>query len=320
MRGRIDLDYILLIIGFIFLIKGATYFVDGSSSIARRFGLSPMLIGLTIVAFGTSSPEGAVSIRAAIRGSNEIVVGNIIGSSLFNIILVIGVVAAIKQIKLKHKTIIKELPFLLLTSVVLLVISLDSYLQQQSNTISRSDGLILVSFFLIFLYYIIEAALTSKEKIKEDVVTMPLQKSILIALGGVTGILLGANWVVNSSTNIALKLGMSETLAGLTIVAVGTSLPELTTSIVAALKGESDIAIGNVIGSNVFNILLVLGITTIIKPIPVDSKVLFDMIYLLLATIIVFFFSVTKKTITRIEGSLLVIAYIGYMVYIIIRN
>lgn len=314
------MDYILLIIGFIFLIKGANYFVDGSSSIARRFGLSPMLIGLTIVAFGTSSPEGAVSIRAAIRGSNEIVVGNIIGSSLFNIILVIGVVAAIKQIKLKHKTIIKELPFLLLTSVVLLVISLDSYLQQQSNIISKSDGLILVSFFLIFLYYIIEAALTSKEKIKEDVVTMPLQKSILIAIIGVTGILLGANWVVNSSTNIALKLGMSETLAGLTIVAIGTSLPELTTSVVAALKGESDIAIGNVIGSNVFNILLVLGITTIIKPIPVDAKVLFDMIYLLIATIIVFFFSVTRKTITRIEGSLLVIAYIGYMVYIIIRN
>jgi len=314
-------NYILLIIGFIFLIKGADLFVEGSASIARSLKVSPLLIGLTIVAFGTSSPEGAVSINAAIKGSNDIVMANIIGSSIFNIMLVIGVVSVIKNIKINHITILKELPFLLLTSVVLYVISIDHYLQGNGNNIiSRGDGIILIAFFLIFMYYIIETALKSKEEYGDDTKQMSTSKSIGYSIIGLVGIIFGGNWVVNSSVEIAVSLGMSETLVGLTIVAIGTSLPELTTSIVAAYKGESDIAVGNVIGSNVFNILLILGVTAIIKPIAVSDKVFLDMIYLLTGTIFVFIFSITRKTISRYEGIFLSITYIAYTVYIIIRN
>lgn len=315
------MNYILLIIGFLFLIKGADIFVEGSSSIAKSLKISPMLIGLTIVAFGTSSPEAAVSINAAIKGSNEIVIANIVGSSIFNIMVVLGVVAVIKKININHITILKELPFLLLASLVLYVLSLDHFLEGHGeNLITRSDGIILLAFFLIYMYYIIETAFKSKEDYGEDIKTMSLYRSILFLILGILAILVGGKWVVISSTKIALSLGMSETLVGLTIVAIGTSLPELTTSIVAAYKGESDIAVGNVIGSNIFNILLVLGITTVIKPIAIENSFFLDMVYLLFGTVAILVFSISRKSISRFEGALLTLSYIGYMVYIIIRN
>ncbi|WP_425447791.1 calcium/sodium antiporter [Dethiothermospora halolimnae] len=318
------MDYIILIVGFALLIKGADYFVDGASSIAKIFKVPTILIGLTIVAFGTSAPEAAVSINAALQDSSEIAVGNIVGSCIFNLLLVIGISSMIKPIKIQRQTLLKEFPFLLLTSIILFILSFDVELQGHvKNTLTRADGLILLSVFSVFLYYLIEMALTSKDakdQLEEDVAKMPLPKSVFFSILGFIGIVYGGNIVVDSSTTIALQLGMSETLVGLTVVAFGTSLPELVTSVVAAFKGENDIAIGNVVGSNVFNVLLVLGVTSVIKTLPIDPKVFFDMLYLLGATVLTFIFVTTQRKTTRFEGALMSIAHIGYMAYIIVRN
>ena len=319
------MKYLLLLLGFGLLIKGADFFVDGSSAIAKNLRVPPMLIGLTIVAFGTSAPEAAVSINAALKGSNEIALGNVIGSNIFNILLVVGLSSVIKPINIKIKTILKEFPFMFLATIVIYILGNDVRLQDNSvNKISQGDGLILLSVFAVFLYYLVEMAVLSKES-KIDNTTNEIKeqstlKSILIGIAGLAGIIIGADLVVKSSSTIAVELGMSNTLVGLTIVAIGTSLPELVTSIVAAAKGESDIGIGNAIGSNLFNILFILGLSSLINPIIVEEKILFDIMYLLVATFIVFIVAVTKKRVSRIEGVLLSLLYIGYTVFIIIRN
>lgn len=322
------LDYLILLVGFAALIKGADFFVDGASSIAKKFGLPSILIGLTIVAFGTSAPEAAVSINAALKNSDGIAVGNIIGSSIFNILLVIGAAATIKPVRIKIKTILKEFPFLLLASGILFVLSYDVVLQGSDvNRISRGDGIVLLSVFLVFIYYLVEMAVLSNGKLEDnglietdEVKEIPLSKSLFLTGLGMIGIMIGAHWVVISSTSIALALGMSETLVGLTIVAIGTSLPELVTSIVAAFKGESDIAVGNAIGSNMFNIVFILGITSIIKPLPIEDKVFFDMIYLLGATIMTYVFATSGQKTNRFEGIFLSLSYVGYMIFILIRR
>ncbi len=303
------------------MIKGADLFVDGSSSIAKTFKIPPILIGLTIVAFGTSAPEAAVSINAALKGSNEIALGNVIGSNLFNFLLVIGIASIINPMKVQKGTILKEFPLAILTSVVLFILCADVSLQgTEMNVISRADGLILLSLFLVFLYYLIEMAILSRDDYKDDGEKSPLGKSIFISIIGVIGILYGAEWVVGASSSIAIKFGMSKNLVGLTIVAIGTSLPELVTSIVAAFKNESDIAMGNVIGSNLFNILLVLGISSAIRPIPINPAIFVDMVFLLVVTIVIYVFAITKKTVFKLEGIFLAFLYIGYMSYIIVRN
>lgn len=313
--------YVILLIGFALLVKGADFFVEGSSSIAKIFKVPSILIGLTIVSFGTSSPEAAVSISAALKNSNEIAVGNVVGSNIFNILLVIGVSSIIKPMKIRRKTILKEMPFLLLTSIVLYVLGSDIKLQGFTrNVLTRADGIMLLSLFSIFLYYIIEMAILSREDSDEEIKMMSLSKSILFSIGGIIGILIGANMVVNSSSAIAIRLGMSQTLVGLTIVAVGTSLPELVTSVVAAFKGENDIAIGNVVGSNIFNILFTLGSAAIISPIPINQKVFFDMLFLIGATILTFISVTTRQKTSKLEGLIMSIAYIIYMVYIVLRN
>lgn len=313
--------YVILLIGFALLVKGADFFVEGSSSIAKIFKVPSILVGLTIVAFGTSSPETAVSINAALKNSNEIAVGNVVGSNIFNILLVIGVSSIIKPMKIRRKTILKEMPFLLLTSIVLYVLGSDIKLQGFTrNVLTRADGIMLLSLFSIFLYYIIEMAILSREDSDEEIKMMSLSKSILFSIGGIIGILIGANMVVNSSSAIAIRLGMSQTLVGLTIVAVGTSLPELVTSVVAAFKGENDIAIGNVVGSNIFNILFTLGSAAIISPIPINQKVFFDMLFLIGATILTFISVTTRQKTSKLEGLIMSIAYIIYMVYIVLRN
>ncbi|MBS4535811.1 calcium/sodium antiporter [Clostridium sp. D2Q-14] len=322
------MDYLILFIGFIALIKGADFFVEGASSIAKKFGLPSILIGLTIVAFGTSAPEAAVSIKASIAGSDGIAVGNIIGSNIFNTLLVIGSAATIKPVRIKIKTILKEFPFLLLASSMAFILSYDVVLQGSDiNVLSRGDGIVLLAVFLVFIYYLVEMALSSNDKNEnntlietEEIKEKTLTKSILFIALGMTGILLGSKWVVSSSTSIALSLGMSETLVGLTLVSIGTSLPELVTSIVAAFKGESDIAVGNAIGSNMFNIVFILGITSVIKPLPIESKVFFDMLYLLVATAITYLFATTGKRTNRFEGMFLSLSYIGYMTFILIRQ
>ncbi|OPJ55978.1 calcium/sodium antiporter [Alkalithermobacter paradoxus] len=315
------MDYVILLLGFVFLIKGADLFVEGASSIAKIFKVPPILIGLTIVAFGTSAPEAAVSINSAIKGANEIALGNVIGSNLFNTLLVIGVASIINPLKVQKMTILKEFPFGILASLVLFILCADVSLQNSnSNMISRGDGLILLSLFSIFVYYLVEMAILSKEDYEEDTKQMSVGKSIVLSIIGVIGIIIGGDWVVKASSSIAIAFGMSETLVGLTIVAIGTSLPELVTSIVAAFKKEADIAVGNVIGSNLFNILFILGVSSYINPIPIAQDIFFDVVYLLVATSITYIVSFTKRTVFRIEGALLSTCYIVYMAYIIIRN
>ncbi|MCA1026079.1 MULTISPECIES: calcium/sodium antiporter [Cytobacillus] len=317
------MTYILLLVGFALLIKGADLFVDGSSNIARLLRVPPILIGLTIVAFGTSSPEATVSIIAALEGSADVSLGNVLGSNIFNITLVVGVTAFLYPLKVQSETIKKEIPFTLLASVTLLILMSDIALQGfDSNLLTRSDGLVFLLFLSIFMYYVIEIGLKSRQN-KENISTpkdITWGKNIFISIIGLAAIIFGGNLVVNNGTEIAYSLGMSETLVGLTIVAIGTSLPELVTSITAALKKESEIALGNIVGSNIFNILFVLGASATISPLAVNDKVFIDVILMIILTIVLFIFSRTSFKIGKREGFILAVAYIIYLVYIIIRN
>jgi cation:H+ antiporter len=317
------MEYILLVIGFALLIKGADWFVDGASNIARLLRISPILIGLTIVAFGTSSPELTVSIIAALEGSTDVALGNVVGSNIFNITLVVGVAAFLFPLKVQSETVKKEIPFTLLSSAALLIIMSDVFLQgERNNLITRGDGLILLLFFGLFMIYVFEIAFkdrntTKKEPLPEGVTW---GKNILFSGLGLAAIIFGGEMVVSNATTIAYSLGMSETLVGLTIVAIGTSLPELVTSVSAALKKQSEIALGNIVGSNIFNILLVLGASSVITPLAVDGKVFIDLFILVILTVILLVFSRTNFKIGKREGLILALAYIAYLVYIIIRN
>ncbi len=313
--------YILLILGFIFLIKGADLFVSGASSIAKRFNIPSLIIGLTIVAFGTSAPEAAVSITAALSGQNDMAIANVVGSNIFNFTFVIGMTALIKPITVQRSTIIKEFPFVILASIVLSILAHDTRFQAYpENLLTRADGLMLLALFIIFMYYLIEMAFSSKDSSPDAIEVMPLGKSIIFSIIGVLGIIIGGDMVVNSASDIALTFGMSQNLVGLTIVSIGTSLPELVTSIVAARKGESDIAIGNAVGSNIFNILFVLGISSFIHNISVHPIVFVDMLAMIVVSLIAFIFASTKKCINKGEGGILTAIYLVYMIFIIIRK
>ncbi|RCW67018.1 calcium/sodium antiporter [Saliterribacillus persicus] len=315
--------YILLILGFVFLIKGADLFVDGSSSIAKAFRVSPLLIGLTIVAFGTSSPEATVSIIAALEENAGIALGNVVGSNIFNITLVVGISAFIYPLKVESETIRKEIPFTLLASIALLILVSDIALQKATeNLITRGDGFIILLFFAIFLYYVFEVARKSRDKLIDETndTPSPLAKKVILTIAGLVGIILGGELVVRNATEIALSFGMSETLVGLTIIAIGTSLPELLTSITAAIKKQSEIALGNIVGSNIFNILFVLGTTAVIHPLTVSSKIIIDILIMIFLTVALLIFSRTNFKIGKFEASFLIICYIVYMVFIILRN
>ena len=317
------MSYILLVIGFIFLIKGADLFVDGASSIAKTLKIPSLIIGLTIVAFGTSAPEAAVSITGAFAGANDITVGNVVGSNIFNLLVVVGVAAFISPLNVKKSIIAKEFPFALLGAFVLIVLGLDSkYHNYTDNVLTRADGIMLLVLLGIFMYYLIELALTARKEGKdqedeEEIKSYPLPKSILLSIIGIVGIVIGGDLVVDSASNIALAWGMSQSLVGLTIVAVGTSLPELVTSIVAARKGESDIALGNVIGSNIFNIFFVLGISSFIHEITINSAVFLDMFIMMAASFITYGFAASKRSINKKEGAFLVCLYGAYMILVI---
>lgn len=317
------MTYVLLLIGFALLIKGADYFVDGSSNIARLLKIPPILIGLTIVALGTSSPEATVSIIAALGGNADVAVGNVVGSNIFNITIVIGVAAFLFPLKVQSETIKKEIPFTLLASIVMLVLMSDIALQGfSSNVLTRSDGIIFLIFLSIFMYYVIEFGLRSRQNATLTQVTENVKwgKNILITLVGLAAIIFGGDLVVDNATKIAYSLGMSETLVGLTIIAIGTSLPELVTSISAALKKESEIALGNIVGSNIFNILFVLGASSAITPIAVNDKVFIDVIIMIALTLVLLVFARTGFKIGKREGLMLASAYVIYLVYVILRN
>lgn len=313
------LQIILLIVGFIVLIKGADIFVDGASNLARNFKLSKMLIGLTIVAFGTSAPEFAVSVQSILAGSGEIVIGNVIGSNILNILLILGCASLVHDLKVKNSTVKKELPITLLLTSLLVVLMSDKLISNQVNLIDRGDGITILLFFLVFIYYLVSMMRNKTDDVDEEEVVYKLPKSIIYTVGGIIAIIVGSNLVVNSATFIAESIGISERVIGLTIIALGTSLPELVTSIVATKKGEYDIAIGNVVGSNIFNIGIVLGLpVAIFGTIPVGTFSLIDLGFLFASALALFAFSVNDYKIRKLEGIILLIMFVIYYTMILI--
>ncbi|MBU1017770.1 calcium/sodium antiporter [Patescibacteria group bacterium] len=316
------LIYILFILGFIFLIKGADLLVEGSSSLAKRLGISDIVIGLTIVSLGTSAPELLVNIVASLKGNADIGIGNILGSNISNIFLILGISALIYPLKIKHNTTWKEIPLNMIAVIVLFLLVNDIWIDKAANSIlSRSDGIILMIFFIIFMYYTFGLAKAHKEKHDGRHKHPPL-KAIGMTLLGIVGLAYGGQWVVDGAITVAKQFGLSEALIGLTIVAVGTSLPELATSATAAYKHKTDIAIGNVVGSNLFNIFWVLGLSAVIKPMPFNPMINTDILVCLIATIMLFAFCFTKSRyqIDRAEGGILVMMYAGYIVFLIMRG
>ena len=313
------LQVLILIIGFVILIKGADIFVDGASHLARNFHISKMLIGLTIVAFGTSAPEFAVSIQSILAGSGDIVVGNVVGSNILNVLLILGCASLIHDLKVKDNTVKKELPITLLLTSLLIVLMSDQFINHQENVLTRGDGFTLLLFFLVFIYYLISMMKNKINNAEEEEPIYPLWKSIFYTILGIAAIILGSNLVVNSATLIAEKIGVSERIIGLTIIALGTSLPELVTSIVATKKGEYDIAIGNVVGSNIFNIGIVLGVPiALFGKIPVGTFSIIDLGFLFVSAFVLFAFSANDYKIRRYEGICLLIMFILYYTMILI--
>ncbi len=314
--------YILFVLGFVFLIKGADLLVEGASSLAKKFKINDLVIGLTIVAFGTSAPELFVNLSASINGSTEIAIGNILGSNIANILLILGVTALIQPIKVQNSTIWKEIPFSLLAVIIVGIMANDIFIDGAKNSVlSRSDGFILIAFFSIFMYYIVEiskknpAALIDEEGIKK----MSNLKSIGFIVVGLIGLVFGGEWIVNGAVKIAEGIGMSKSVIGLTVIAIGTSLPEMATSIVAAYKGKSDIAIGNVVGSNIFNVFWILGLSSIIKPLPFLASSNSDILVAIFSSALLFpFMFVGKKhQLDKWQGVLFLCLYAAYIVYLV---
>lgn len=317
------MDFIILIIGFFLLIKGADIFVDGASSIAKKIGIPSVIVGLTIVSLGTSAPELAVSLISSFNGNNGIAVGNVLGSNLFNTLVVLGGTAIVAPLIIKKCTIKRDYITTLLVTILTCFL-IFGLVPKSENMLSRISGIILLVVCIIYMFILVKAAKKDSVKDEESTSEIKMSKNILLSLIGVVGIIFGGNLVVDSATNIAYALGMSEKLVGLTIVAVGTSLPELVTSIVAALKGENDIALGNVLGSNIFNLVLILGASAAISPITVSGVMVIDFIILIAVTLfigaLIFFNKKEEKRLGRLEGIILVGMYVAYLVYIIFRN
>lgn len=313
------INIILLIFGFVILIKGADLFVDGASGIALNLKVSKMLIALTIVAFGTSAPEFAVSVKSIISGNGDIVLGNVIGSNILNILLILGISSLFHSLTVKNNTVKKELPITMLITTLFAVLLSDHIFDKKLvNTFTRSDGVVLLLFFLVFIYYLIAI---SRKKIDDEVSNdkLSVSKSIIFTLVGLAGIILGSNFVVDSASFIAKTLGVTERLISLTVIALGTSLPELVTSVTATRKGEYDIAIGNIVGSNIFNIGMVIGIpTAIFGGIGVINFKYIDLIVMIVASVLLFMFSFKNYKISKLEGILFLIIFVVYYSYVLI--
>ncbi len=314
------LNSLFITVGFALLIFGAVWLVDGASSIADRFGISALTIGLTVVAFGTSAPELIVNILSSTSGNTELAIGNVIGSNTFNVFLILGIAALIRPIAVQGKTVKIEIPFSLLAAIVLLILANDIILNGDSKSVlTLSDGLIFLSFFVIFMFY--NFISSHKNGAPDEVVIKKRALSIssLMVLGGLGCLFLGGKLVVDGAVAIATHLGVSQSLIGLTIVAAGTSLPELATTAVAAYKKNSDIAIGNVVGSNIFNIFLILGISSTIRPLPFYASSNIDILVTCLASILLFIFVLVGpgRQIDRKEGALFVLLYLAYTIYLI---
>ncbi len=319
------MNYIILLIGFGLLIKGADVFVDGASSLAKKIGIPPVIVGLTIVSIGTSAPELAVSLISALKGSNNIAIGNVVGSNIFNTLMVLGVTTIVLPIIIHKEKVRADFLVNTIVTILLFILTFDNLFGKSSNVISRFDGAVLIILCVSYMVMlVIKAKKTDMPEPSEEEMNINVFVKLILIVIGAAGIVIGGQLVVDSASNIASSLGMSEKLVGLTIVAMGTSLPELVTSVMAALKGENEIALGNVLGSNIFNILLILGTSSLISPITVESGLIIDFSFLIVVTILLYiliFFNKNKeKKLTKIEGCLLVALYAGYMIYIISRN
>ncbi len=314
---EILLNVVLLLVGFVLLVKGADFFVDGAVGISRKLKIPAVVVGLTIVAFGTSAPETSVSIAAAIAGSNGIAVGNVLGSNMFNLLVVTGLSAIFMVLPVSREILKRDFPYMMFITVVML----GMLLLVSPMELNRADGVIMLALFVFFLAYTVIGALRSRnEESAGDAEVPKLWKSLLLSAVGVVAIVIGGDMVVDSATVLALAWGMDEILVGLTIVACGTSLPELVTSVVASKKGENDIAIGNVVGSNIFNILLVLGLSSSINPIKVGPEVVIDTVVLIAVSLIFAIPMYKNKKLGRVSGAFMVLTYAAYLAYIIMRN
>lgn len=319
---------VFLVIGFVLLIKGADFFVEGSSSVAKRLHVPSIIIGLTIVAMGTSLPETAVSVSASLAGNNELAVSNVVGSNIFNLMVVIGVCAILATVNVARETIRRDIPLSLICAGLLMLLGIVGLGDKTGMTLGHLDGVLFIVFFACYIIYMVRTAMkASKEGKKveieggsdEEIKLVSVPVSILFIIGGAIAIAVGGDVTVDAASRIASDLGMSQTLIGLTIVSIGTSLPELVTSIVAARKNEVDMALGNAIGSNIFNILMVLGIASAISPISIITENIIDLCVLIVFTICAWIFAGTKKKIGRAEGLCMVALYAAYAVYIIVR-
>jgi cation:H+ antiporter len=318
------IEYIMLIIGLFLLVKGADYLIDGSSSLAHKYGVSSLFIGLTVLAFGTSLPELVVNIIAAFKNSGEIAFGNIIGSNMSNILLGLGISSLIITLKISKSTIKKEIPFSII-AVLLLIIFSEVFLLfgHGIDRLSKFEGLILISGFVYFMYYVVKMAKSDMkvaENFKADVKKNSNLKIWIMIIGGLVALYLGGQWTVNNAIIVAKNFGMSEFFISATIIAIGTSLPEIITCIMAALKKDLDMVAGNIIGSNIFNILWILGITALITPVAIPTKLILDLVILLFVSLLLFFFVYRSKQINKTHGIIFILLYILYIVFLFYRG
>ncbi len=310
---------VLLVIGFVVLIKGADVFVDGASSIALNCRLSKMLIGLTIVAFGTSAPEFAVSCKSILSGNSDMVLGNVIGSNILNILLIIGICSLIKPIVVKSNTVRKEIPIVILISTLLFFLVKDDLFVGAVNEVSRNDGFVILLFFAVFVYYLISIIRNKHDSDASEMAKFGIMKSIAFTVLGIVCIVIGSNVVVDSASRIAFLLGVSQRMIALTVVAFGTSLPELVTSIVSINKGEQEILVGNIVGSNIFNIGIVLGVpVALFGSIKAVGFSMIDLMVMLLAALLLFLFSFKRYRINKYGGIVMVLIFVLYYSYVII--
>lgn len=326
---KIVLDIFVLLVGFIALIKGADFFVDGSASVAKRLKVPGVIIGLTIVAMGTSAPELAVSTSAALTGSNEIAVSNVVGSNIFNLLAVLGICAMMKPLPVDDDIKKRDYPLSLIATVVVFLLAGNLIFSGQcqnihnmsatGGTLFRWNGFLLLGLFILYIVYTIRRAKKNRIQEEEEIEILSPIKCAIFIIGGIVAIIIGGQLVVNSARSIALAFGMSETLVGLTIVAIGTSLPELVTSVVASHKGENGMAIGNVVGSNIFNLLFILGVSSSIHPIGIQVSSFLDLGLLVGVSFITYAFVISGKRINRFEGGAMVLLYVAYTMYAILR-
>lgn len=320
---------LLLAVGFAFLVKGADFFVEGSSSIAKKLKVPPIIIGLTIVAMGTSLPETAVSVTASLVQNNELAVSNVVGSNIFNLMFVIGVCSILTPIMVQKATVVRDIPLSLGCALFLLVLGISGLGDKTGMTLGHADGVIFLIVFAGYIFTMVRSAMKARaagQKVEiegveecDNMKELSYGKSILFLIVGAAAIAFGGDLTVDTASRIAIELGMSQTLVGLTIVSIGTSLPELVTSVVAARKNEVDMAVGNAVGSNIFNILMVLGISSAISPVALIWENIIDIVLLMVFSVIVWIFAGTRKKIERKEGIIMVVVYLVYCAYIIAR-